>query len=57
MKTTKAKAAPDATNIESGGDGERLRTLSASHPITSNQRMSTKIMKGKSYMRGKSMSE
>ena len=51
MTTTKAKAARMLQHPD-GRDGERLRTLSASHPITGNQRMSTKILKGKSYMRG-----
>lgn len=42
MITTKAKAAFDVGSIGSGGEVERLRTLSASHPITGNQHMSTK---------------
>lgn len=41
MTTTKANAAQVLQHPD-GGDGERLRTLSASHPITRNQRMSTK---------------
>lgn len=46
MTTTKAKAARMLQHPDGRGD-ERMRTLSVSHPITNNQRMST-ATKGKS---------